>query len=187
MAQSGQRKCLCCGKFFFPDRRNLKRQHYCRETAWRRESKAASQARWLTKPENRDYFAGPVHVQRVRRWRAEHPGYSRCRRRPRPALQDRSIVQVPDAVEEIASRTRPLESTEPAALQDRLSRSEALLTGLIAQLCDVALQDDMAATTRRLLQRGQELMAGGAGDGRGGQTGAAARAAAPAAAAVQLD
>lgn len=70
MAQGGQRKCLCCGAFFIPDWRNVARQRYCCEPGCRRASKAASQAAWLSKPDNVDYFKGSVHVQRVREWRA---------------------------------------------------------------------------------------------------------------------
>ena len=44
MAQSGQRKCLCCGLFFDLDHRNLTRQRYRSATESRRASKAASQA-----------------------------------------------------------------------------------------------------------------------------------------------
>ena len=43
----------------------------------RQASKAASQRRWLRKPDNRDYFSGPTHVERVRQWRQAHPGYWR--------------------------------------------------------------------------------------------------------------
>jgi hypothetical protein len=186
MAQSGQRKCLCCGQFFFPDRRNVKRQRYCSALACRRASKAASQAAWLAKPENRGYFSGPVHVQRVRRWRTEHPGWRQRRGQARRALQDRLHTQVPDAIEQSADRAAPCEIATGAVLQDLLHPSQALLAGLIAQLCDVTLQEDMAATTRRLVQRGQDLIAGGGDDGGGAQAAAAARAAAPGAAAVQL-
>lgn len=186
MAQRGQRKCLCCGEFFFPDCRNLKRQRYCPAPACRRASKAASQAAWLAKPENRGYFAGPVHVQRMRCWRDAHPGCGRRRRRAGRALQDRLVAQVPDAVEEIGDRGAAPESGGAVALQDVLNPSKALLAGLIAQLCDVTLQDDIADAARRLLQRGQDLIAGGAGDDGGAQAGAAPRAGAASAAAVQL-
>ena len=41
------------------------------------------------KPENRNYFRGPVHVERVRVWRAAHPGYWRSHQHCNPvALQD---------------------------------------------------------------------------------------------------
>ena len=50
MAQSGQRKCLCCGEFFDVDHCNRNRQRYCSTTPCRRASKAASQADWLTQP-----------------------------------------------------------------------------------------------------------------------------------------
>ena len=104
MAQPGQRKCLCCGLFFDPDHRNRKRQRYCSTGACRRAAKAASQAVWLTHPDNVGYFRGPVHVARVQAWRAAHPGYSRGRHRTPRALQDSLIVQVPDSAEESGNR-----------------------------------------------------------------------------------
>ena len=70
MAQSGQRKCLCCGEFFCVDHRNRDRQHYCSAAPCRRASKAASQSAWLTQPKYSGYFSDPVHVQRVQAWRA---------------------------------------------------------------------------------------------------------------------
>lgn len=161
MAQCGQRKCLFCAAFFFPDHRNVGRQRYCSQPACRRASKSASQAAWLGKPGNADYFKGPLHVQRVRAWRAAHPDRASRRARSRRALQDPLPVQVLDSIEQSADRGAPPEASCPPALQDLLNPSQALLAGLIAQLCDVTLQDDMAETTRRLVQRGQDLIAGG--------------------------
>ena len=186
MAQRGQRKCLSCGVFFLPDCRNVKRQQYCSAPSCQRASKAASQAKWRSKPENRDYFSGPTHVQRVRCWRQAHPGYGRARSRRRCALQEDLRAQVPDLIEESADRAEPPEIPEAPALQDLLNPSKALLAGLIAQLCDVTLQDDIAATARRLVQRGQDLIGGGACNDGSDQARVAPRAAAASAAAVQL-
>ena len=161
MAQHGQRKCLFCGDFFFPDHRSGTRQRYCGATDCRRASKSASQAAWLSKPQNVDYFKGPVHVERVRAWRAAHPGYTRQRPRTRCALQDSCSAQVPDLVEQIANRAAPPKIHGDRALQDLLNPTTALLAGLIAHLFELTLQDDMAATTRRLVQRGQDLIQGG--------------------------
>ncbi len=74
MAQSGQRKCLCCGNFFDLDHRNRERQRFCSTTQCRHASKGASQAAWLAQPQNSGYFRDPVHVTRVQAWRAAHPG-----------------------------------------------------------------------------------------------------------------
>ena len=104
MAQSGQRKCLCCGEFFDSDHRNRGRQKYCAAPACRRAAKAASQAVWLAKPQNTAYFSDPVHVARVQAWRAAHPGYgSKGSVRATP-LQDSLIVQVDDLIEESHNR-----------------------------------------------------------------------------------
>ena len=86
-------KCLNCRRLFRPDPRNVRHQRYCSAGPCRKASKAASQARWLSQPQNRNYFRGPEHVARVRAWQAANPGYAR---RGRSALQDDSLTQVVD-------------------------------------------------------------------------------------------
>ena len=184
MAKAGQRKCMSCGEFFIADPRSGERQRYCGAAACRRASKAASQAAWLAQPANNDYFRGPVHVARVQAWRTAHPGYGRGKARPLPALQDALTTQVPDAVEESANRVEVPEAPAVLALQDLLIAESPLLTGLIAHLFQPALQDDMASTTRRLVQLGRDLINGGRGEGS--QAGSVARAASPGPPAVQL-
>ena len=184
MAKAGQRKCMSCGEFFVPDHRKGERQRYCCAADCRRASKAASQASWLAKPPNHDYFSGPVHVARVQAWRAAHPGYSRGRARPSRALQDLFAPQVPDGVEESADRVEPAESPAAVALQDLLNAESPLLAGLIAHLFQPALQDDMVSTTRRLVQLGRDVINGRCGEGDQATT--SARAASPGPRAVQL-
>ena len=96
MADAERRKCKCCHKLFRPDPRNRRHQRYCAAPSCRAASKAASQARWLAAPENRDYFRGPVNVARVKAWRSRNPGYWRKRQRAGVALQDLSLVQDAD-------------------------------------------------------------------------------------------
>lgn len=176
MAKAGQRKCLSCGEFFLPDHRSGVRQRYCSGAPCRRASKAASQAAWLARPANRDYFSGAVHVARVQAWRAAHPGYSLGRVRPSRALQDSLAPQVPDAIEECANRAQ---APEAVALQDLLNAESPLLTGLVAHLFQPALQDDMASTTRRLVQLGRDVINGRCGEGHQATTSARAAAAGP--------
>jgi hypothetical protein len=162
MANKVQSKCLGCGDIFTVDVRNRGRQKYCSKKACRAAGKTARQRRWLGKPENRDYFRGPVHVERVRTWRAGHPGYWRTHRRdPGIALQDALASQ---AIEK---------QGDPAtlALQDALRSQGPVLIGLIAHLSDSALQDDIASAARGLLQLGQDILSGKRSDA--GQTGAA--------------
>jgi len=165
MAMSGQRKCLCCEAFFFADPRNRERQRYCSNAQCRLASKANSQAAWLAQSQNIDYFCGRVHVQRVQAWRAAHPGYSRIKPTKAtkadvatPALQDPLIAQVPDSIEESPIRAEMPEFSDSAALQDLLNAPTPVLAGLIAHLFDVTLQDDIASTTRRLVQMGHDLI-----------------------------
>jgi hypothetical protein len=184
MAQAGQRKCLSCGEFFFPDQRNLERQRYCAKSACRRVSKAASQAAWLAAPRNADYFCGPVHVARVQAWRAAHPGYSRAKPRKASALQDALISQALDSTGDLANRGGVVESPAEPALQDSLIASSPVLLGLIAHLFSLSLQDDMDETIRRLVKRGREMTHRSGGEEL--QAGVAGPAAALGARAVQL-
>jgi hypothetical protein len=79
MARGHRRKCKCCRELFHPNPRNLPYQRYCSKPRCRSASKTASHARWLTKPENRDYFHDPWHAERVRAWRADNPAIgARC-------------------------------------------------------------------------------------------------------------
>lgn len=184
MATAGQRKCLCCGVFFTPDYRNRRHQRYCAEPACRLASKAGSQAAWLAKPANRDYFGGPVHVARVQAWRAAHPGYSRGKHSSeRPRSTDSSTATSTCQGQTSCNGG----SAAPAALQDPCTPSEPLLTGLIAHLFHLTLQEDIVLTTRQLVKLGHDVMKRGTGgELESIQAGVAARAAAPGAAAVQL-
>jgi hypothetical protein len=97
MGRGDRRKCTCCRKLFRPDPRNRRHQRYCSAPVCRATSKAASQARWLSKPENQGYFRGPENVARVQLWRSRHPGYWRKGRPISAALQEvLGIVVEPD-------------------------------------------------------------------------------------------
>jgi hypothetical protein len=151
MRRTRRRKCLCCGELFRPDPRNHGRQKYCAKGACRQVSKAASQRHWLAKPQNQSYFCGPTHVGRVRAWRAAHPGYWRRGGSGKPEpLQDPSCAQVVEG---------PRDSYA-LALQDLCRSQPAVLVGLIAHLTDTRLQETILATSRRLLQLGQDILGG---------------------------
>ena len=184
MAQSGQRKCLCCGEFFDFDHRNRGRQKFCSAPACRRASKAASQAAWLTNPQNAGYFRDPVHVARVQAWRAAHPGYGSKGSVRAVPLQDSLIAQVDDLIEESPNRGEMAAPVADSALQDLLNAPSPLLAGLIAHLFEVTLQDDIAATTRRLVQLGHDVINRSRDEDP--QTSAVPRAATPSTRAVQL-
>lgn len=152
MHAAGRRKCAHCNEFFIPDPRQRQRQRHCAQPECRRVSKAESQRRWLAKPENKDWWRGPENVQHVREWRAAHPGYwRRAKRRPESALQDMTQGQV-------TGEQRAMASDGPSALQETWRSQPPLLVGLIAQLTGIALQDDMAGVTGRLIARGQALL-----------------------------
>jgi hypothetical protein len=147
-----KQKCRNCGEFFLPDYRNVDRQKYCRKDECKKASKAASQKRWLAKPENQDYFKGEENVRRVQLWREDHPGYAK-RKPPKSqeALQDscrRNTKQFQD------DRSMLIDG----ALQDFCSPKGELLLGLIATLTDCTLQDDIAAAALKMKKLGQDIL-----------------------------
>jgi len=152
MARGRRRKCKCCRKLFHPDPCNLRHQRYCSKPSCRAARKAASQARWLAKPENQDYFRGPVHLARIQAWRARHPGYRRKTVRRRNALKDVSMTEAVDSVSKTGISVR-------GPLQDLLTAQPTVLIGLIAHLVGTPLQDDLVRAIDRLLRLGQDLLA----------------------------
>jgi hypothetical protein len=147
-----KRKCKHCKELFLPDPRNVKRQKHCSKPLCRKASKAESQRRWLDKPENQDYFRGPDQVERVRIWRAAHPGYWRSRKSLNTdALQDRLC--------ENKKQNQLVENQlASSALQDPLNVQPAVIIGLIAQLTGSALQDDIALNLNRMQQLGHDIL-----------------------------
>lgn len=155
MNKHSRRKCLHCNAFFLPDPRNRKRQRYCSEEACRKASKAASQRRWAAKPENQNYHCGPSAVERVRRWRENHPKY--WRKKPPPpedALQDDCPSQNANHQQD-----KPVSVLSVfSALQDDSASQFAILLGLTSFVTGDALQDDMVRSIGRLQDRGRSLM-----------------------------
>jgi hypothetical protein len=159
-----RKKCKHCRELFVPDYRNRNRQRYCSKPACQKASKAASQTKWLQKPENRDHFRGPINVQRVQQWREAHPGYWRRKvKTSADALQDACIAE-------------PLENKENnsdfavGALQDSFITQPAVLVGLIAQFTGCALQDDIAMAARRMQRLGSDILNPFPKGGRHGKT-----------------
>ena len=146
-----KKSCRNCKNLFLPNPRNATRQEYCREPECRRASKADSQKRWTEKPENRNYFCGPINVQRVQQWRKENPGYWRRK-------SEKTISALQDTLNEQPAENMDTADMHAGALQDILSAQHIVLLGLIANFTGSALQDDIAITVRRLLQLGQDVL-----------------------------
>ena len=151
-ALTNPRKCVHCKSIFLADRRNLRHQLFCSQGACRAESKRQAQRRWLSKDANCGYFQGSAAVERVRAWRAGHPGYSRGRGKRSPvALQDDCETQVTD-------EKGVTEDLFGDALQDLCRVQTPLLVGLISQTLGSALQEDIVQHVARLVAKGQDLM-----------------------------
>ena len=179
MGQERRSTCANCGEGFVPDPRNAHHQRYCARPACRAASKRASQAKWLGKPENRNYHRGAAAVARVRAWRQAHPGYGRrnvavpiaapatlpiC---PDPLHADAAVTaasapQSPcNAAASLPARSgAPLQDLMGSPLQEILSAQPYVLIGLIGHLWDCALQEDIVSAGARLLQLGRDICGG---------------------------
>lgn len=145
-------KCLHCNQLHNSDARNRGRQHYCVKPDCRKASKAASQKRWRAKPQNQDYFRGSDDVERVRRWRAAHPGYWRKTKSvQQDALQEICIEQI--VVDKEDAIKKP-----GVALQDVFTAQPTLMVGLISVLTGHALQEDIVASARIFQSRGEDIL-----------------------------
>jgi hypothetical protein len=153
MMTSAKRKCLHCRELFRPDHRNVHHQHYCSKADCRRQSKVESQRRWLQKPENQNYFRGADNSRRVKEWRNCNPGYWRKKK-------SRSEAPLQEVCQSQATQNQELSDKEvPGALQDLFSIQPVVIVGLISTMTGSALQEDIAATARVLLRKGQDILA----------------------------
>lgn len=152
MSSKTTSKCLHCNEEYHRDARNGGRQSYCVKPVCQQASKAASQRQWLSRPENRDYFRGAENCERVRLWRLANPGYRRNKRSaPKSVLQEPLI---PQSVEDETVVT-PLASS---VLQEILFVQPAMFVGLISVMTGSGLQDDIAASARSFLSRGEDIL-----------------------------
>ena len=151
-------KCLHCKEEQKSEPRNRGRQQYCSKEACRRASKAASQRRWLSRPENAGYFRGKENCERVKRWREAHPKYWQRRKKPvgGEALQEICAGQ---STEDKSVETSAVSRTLQEVCQPQLP----LFVGLISVLTGNALQDDIAASARLFVSRGRDILGMGLG------------------------
>jgi hypothetical protein len=120
-----QPRCKHCHESFTPDPRQGRgrQQEYCSKEECRRASHAASQRRWLEKPQNKEYFCGPEQVERVRHWRTDHPHYGHRARGP-PLVPDALQDSIDTQVIELDEKKRP---SKPALQDSMAARDDRLL------------------------------------------------------------
>ena len=136
-----------------PDRR-CRKPRYCSDPDCQRQSKIASQLRWLAHPCNRNHHCGKEAVDRVRAWRkakAENPKAPVC------VLQD-LISSQPVAPQDIKDEL----ASEVNVLQDLKLAQDPLFVGLISYFIG-PLQDSMASHIARFQAQGQAILGKGPG------------------------
>jgi hypothetical protein len=151
MHSAGERKCPHCEGFFVPDARNRKRQRHCAKEPCRRASKAASQRRWVSQPGER----GLLPWRRQRSAGAGLAGGAFRLLEKAPEERSRGLTRgLPGATR---SERAGSDTGRRSGLTRRLAAATPLVTGLIAHLAGVTLQEDIATMTGRLLARLPQL------------------------------
>jgi hypothetical protein len=159
--------CLQCKAPFVADPRNLGRQRFCSKPECRAASKRTSQRAWVAQTANAGYFKGPHHVQRVREWRARHPGYWKRSRRAKAPIPEGSPS--PGAMQPVEpqpstalSSPVALQDPSPGALQDPWGAIRPLLVGFFAIQMGTALQEDILRHCDAMAAKGREILRHGA-------------------------
>lgn len=154
MGRAEKRLCLSCGEAFTPDTRNARHQRYCTQAPCKAASKRASQAKWLAKPENRDYHRGPEAVARVQAWRAARPGYSRRQKAADTSsttMQDFLPAMTPETLQSMPTQdtcevaVATLDSTLQEALPIDTTAREAMLPAAAPDLSPLPAQNSCNA------------------------------------------
>lgn len=141
--RKGRIRCSRCREWFIPDHRKGKRQRYCGTSECRKASRAASQAKWLAKPENAGYFQGPGNALRVRVWRAANP-------RPKKPASHKAMQRL--------IQPRLAAALKACGVQDLNERQLALLLGLVSHLAHSSVQDVIARRLRRFMFAGYAVL-----------------------------
>ena len=138
---------------FAPDYRNGYHQRYCARPECRQASRVATQRKWRRQPENRDHFRGPDEVRRVQQWRRDHPDYWKQKSSPNSDIQAADRKQI-----NLGQKSCNTSPPPGSPLQDVCLAQNPAFVGLISLVTGSTLQDDIAATTRQLLLRGQNIL-----------------------------
>lgn len=153
--------CLHCSDVFEPDVRHRHDQRYCRKPACQMARRAVNNRRWREQPEHKDWWRGEWNVQRVREWRAEHPGYwKRWKRKKAVALQ---IAINPTQTAEVKDDPPPAEADcATNRVPELLKTQSPVVVGLIAQMygcgSGIALQSAIAEVATRLFEKGRAVI-----------------------------
>lgn len=142
------RCCAHCGQTFHINPRLGRRHRYCAKPACQRVRRAGNLRRWLKRNGGRSYYRGQENGDRVRHWRAAHPGYWRRGRHPK-AVKFGAVAS-----------KRLAAAAKLVALQNSIDADLALKIGLISELMGTALQDSIAKHLRRLILRGYAILRG---------------------------
>lgn len=152
MGRLKRKRCRNCKKLFIPDHRNQSRQKYCTRPECRKASKAESQKKWLSKPENESYFKSKENILHVQEWRKANPGYwKRNYKNGDIALQEILTAQGSENITHNCQITKD-------ALQEFLMAQSPVIIGLIAHFTGSTLQENISEYILRMQKSGEDIL-----------------------------
>ena len=157
MKADAQLNCFHCNRLFVPDCRHRRDQRCCSRPACKRARQAASLQRWRAKPENRDFWRGAWNVERVREWRAAHPGYwKRASERDKAPLQN--AMKLPGIADPAWDKASFDGECATKRIPGLLREQSPVVVGLIAQMTGCTLQNAILEVTEKLFEKGRAVI-----------------------------
>lgn len=151
MVRKRKKKCLNCGRWFYPDSRRNGHESphkYCGRSECRGKSNRVSSHRWRTKKKDNAEFR-KKECRRSKKSREANPG---CRRRQRLKKKRKKISEtrvVRDLISEEFDAVK-------IVVRDLINRQELINKGLISIQFDV-VRDEIDPLVNQLYDRGKEL------------------------------
>jgi len=118
------------------------RHRYCSAPDCRKAAKRASQERWLSRPENANYFKGPANALRSKLWRAANPRKGKKPARPMQRLISPGLSA----------------TLQACGVQDLNERQLALVLGIVSALVRSRAQETIARRLRELMFAGYAVL-----------------------------
>jgi hypothetical protein len=118
-------------------------------------SKAQSQRRWASKPENREIYANGDSTERVREWRKRHPGYRKTRKKKTAVVQQDLLIEQTAGKEQLAE-TRSQQTS--GVQQDLWKKQDDLMVGLISHMADTVQQEIIVGIIDQFISKGRAVL-----------------------------
>ena len=150
-----KRKCHNCKQLFAPSPSARYHQNHCSLGECQRARKAVNNRQF--RKANPDYHKGTYHVDRVRKWRQDNPGYWRNEARNGGSGRKAGSALQAELKSEPIEDTLVALQQELTTLQAVSDRQDTLFQGLAVQLTGCALQAELQPILNAWYDKGKQF------------------------------